>query len=116
MEKETLEQKTATPPPPTDQEVQAESKEPTELPEVCGRCKHWFMIMQDPARKLAFGACVNEGSSLAPFGVVLIPGASCSDWEERPPQPKIVRANTNQMPNVRRTVRKRRRQSVIQTN
>ncbi len=73
-----------------------EKKKKDEPPKVCGSCKYWQMIIQNPQNSMAMGACVNngddeEGNGIAPFGFVTVPGADpcpCggAGWELRPKQ------------------------------
>jgi len=85
-----------------------------EPPEVCGTCKFWHVIIQNPQNGMAIGVCTNkdcddEGVQKAPFGFVVVPGAEAcggEGWELRPKKtiiqaPKGIALNGRLAPNKR---------------
>ena len=85
-----------------DQNKEPESKEKEELPEVCGRCASWGLLMMNPQNKIGMGACGNKEDEMAPYGVMTVSFGGCQAWKVAPPVSKIVTPAPKSISNNRR--------------
>lgn len=59
------------------------------VPQVCGSCLFWQVMLVNQQTRQAVGPCTNKDNEDAPFGVLMAAFGSCEGWQLRPQQ-KIV--------------------------